>query len=427
VEVTTFACYLETAMTIHITKAKPIHPKNHRIATLLALSLIPLSGFAIDIYLPSLPAMGTSMQVSSIQVQLTVSIFLISYGVAQLFIGSILDSFGRYKLSLAALIVFALASIVIATTPNIYVIYLMRVVHGITVAIIIVSKRAFFVDMFTGDKLKYYLSIFTIIWSTGPIVAPFVGGYLQSTFGWESNFYFLAAFALVIAVLEYFYSGESIKQPTEFSLKKITGIYAQMIKTASFTLGLVMLGLAYSMVMVYNMTGPFIIEHQMHFTPVTAGYCSLLLGLAWMIGGFIGKATINRPFYKKMSINILLQLLFAIIMIASLGFVVNLYSLVFFAFIVHIGAGYTYNNYFTYSMSLFPKNAGIAGGLTGGVNYIIVSFLSYAIISFIPAKDEGNLSHSYLLLILLSGAILFVGYKMSKRNQRVTNQLIPAS
>lgn len=240
---------------------KRIKPHHQGIANLLAFALIPLSGFATDIYIPSLPDMAGNMHVSNIQVQLTLTVFLVSYGVVQLFIGSLLDSFGRYRISLTCLVLFALASVVIANSYNIYVIYLMRVVHGITVGGIVVSKRAYFIDLFTGDKLKNYLSLFSIIWSTGPIVAPFIGGYLQAAFGWKSNFYFLAIFAVVLAILEYLFSGESLNDFAPFSIRKIAGVYVDMIKTTSFTLGLVMIGLAYSMVMIYNMSGPFIIEH----------------------------------------------------------------------------------------------------------------------------------------------------------------------
>jgi DHA1 family bicyclomycin/chloramphenicol resistance-like MFS transporter len=262
--------------------------------------------------------MAGEMQVTSTQVQLTLSIFLISYGVSQLFIGSVLDSFGRYKISLYALLIFAVASIVIALTHNIYLIYLMRAIHGVTVGAIIVAKRAYFVDLFSGDKLKHYLSLFSIIWSTGPIIAPFIGGYLQTAFGWESNFYFLAGFAVVFAILEFTFSGETLQHFTAFELKKITGIYLEMIKTASFTLGIIMLGLAYCMVMVYNMTGPFIIEHELNYTPIVAGYSSLFLGFAWMVGGFIGKATINKPFFRRLIINSLFQILFVVVMIVSI-------------------------------------------------------------------------------------------------------------
>ncbi|RYG19599.1 MAG: MFS transporter [Chitinophagaceae bacterium] len=394
-----------------------IKENNRGVATILAFALIPLSGFATDIYIPSLPTMAGEMKISSVQVQLTLSIFLISYGVAQLFVGSLLDSFGRYKIGLYSLLIFALASIIIAITHNIYLIYLMRIVHGLSVGAIVVAKRAYFVDLFTGDKLKHYLSLFSIIWSTGPIIAPFVGGYLQTVFGWESNFYFLAGFAAVFAVLEFLFSGETLKHFTDFQLKKITNIYIEMIKTTSFTLGIVMLGLAYCMVMVYNMTGPFIIEHELHYTPIVAGYSSLILGFAWMVGGFIGKATINKPFFRRLMINSLLQFIFVVLMMISLNFVSNLYSLIFFAFIIHIGAGYTFNNYFTFCLSKFPKNAGIAGGLTGGITYVIVSFLSYGVVSLFPAKDERNLSFSYMVMIILSVLVMLLIMKTRKKDE----------
>jgi len=393
------------------------------IATILAFALIPLSGFAVDIYLPSMPQMGQSLHASSIQVQSTITIFLVSYGISQLFIGSLLDSFGRYHIGLWALIVFALSCLVIATTQNIYLFYAMRVVHGITVAAIIVAKRAFFVDMYSGDQLKSYLSMFTIVWSTGPILAPFVGGYLETAFGWQSNFYFLTAFAIVIALLELIFSGETLAEYSDFHFKKIISVYRNMMATPSFTLGLLMLGLSYSMVMVFNMTGPFIIEHHLGFSPIIAGYCSLILGTAWMTGGFAGKATIRKPFYKKLFINLFLQILFIAAMLISLKFLINLYTLILFAFIIHVTAGFTFNNYFSYTLGLFPKNAGIASGLCGGVNYIIVSLLSYGIVYFIPARDEENLAYSYLVLISLSVVVMFFVYKINKTSFVVTNQI----
>ncbi|PRY53068.1 Bcr/CflA subfamily drug resistance transporter [Arcticibacter pallidicorallinus] len=401
------------------TSTKRLKDSNQRISTILAFALIPLSGFATDIYLPSLPSMSAVLNVSSTRIQLTLTLFLITYGISQLFIGSIVDSFGRYKISLICLIVFALSCIVISTTSNIYIIYLMRIIHGFTVAAVIVAKRAFFVDVYEGEKLKHYLSLFSIIWSTGPIIAPFVGGYLQNAFGWESNFYFLAGMASILAILEFIYSGETLKNFSKFSVSKMVGVYGDMLKTPSFSLGLIMLGLAYCMVMVFNMTGPFIIEHHFNGTPIIAGYSSLILGFAWMTGGFIGKATINRPFVKKMVVNIGLQLLFVATMLLSIPIVSNLYSMIFFAFIIHVTAGYIFNNYFTYCLGRFPNNAGIASGLTGGITYVIVSFLSYGVVSLLPAKDELNLGYSYLLVTVLSVFVMWMVYKSSRREVTV--------
>jgi MFS family permease len=388
-----------------------IKQRNQPIATLLALAILPLSGFAADIYLPSLPGMTAAMHVGSLEIQLTITVFLISYGVSQLFIGSILDSYGRFRFSLLSLVIFAAASWVIASTHNIYVIYAMRVVHGITVGFVIAGKRAYFVDVFTGEKLKNYLTLFSIIWSAGPIVAPFVGGYLQANFGWQSNFYALGGVALGFAVLEFIFSGETLAAPMPFHLKRVVNVYAEMLRTGPFVLGIIMMGLAYAMVMVYNMTGPFIIEHHLNFSPVTAGYCSLIQGFAWMTGGFISKATLDRPFFRKLAINKSLQLLIAVSMLLSYRLADNLYGLVFFAFLIHVGAGYTFNNYMTVSMTRFPKNAGIASGLTGGFTYIIVSAASSGIVSLLPARDAGHLGYSYVILILLTLTMLGLAFR----------------
>ncbi len=392
-------------------------PRNESIATLLAFTLIPLSGLATDIYIPSLPSMAKDLAISDTHVQATLSLFLISYGISQLFVGSILDSFGRYRICLYALLIFALASLVIASTENIYLIYLMRIIHGITTGAIIVSKRAYFVDMYQGEKLKHYLSLFTIIWSSGPIVAPFLGGYLQIAFGWESNFYFLAFYAFLMFALEWLYSGETIKSYSEFKLKKITSIYIDMIKTSSFSLGIVMLGLAYSMVMVYNMTGPFILEHEMHLSPVIVGYSSLVLGLAWMTGGFISKGTIAFPFYHKMGANLGFQLVFAVVMLISSAYISNIFTILFFAFLIHTSAGFTFNNYFSYCLARFPKNAGIAGGLTGGITYVIVSSLSYAVVALFPANGETELSYTYTVLIIPSVIVMAIIYALRKPDE----------
>ncbi|HEY4334427.1 MAG TPA: MFS transporter, partial [Puia sp.] len=179
--------------------------------TILAFALIPLTGLATDVYLPSLPAMAADLHVSSGTIQSTLLVFLVSAGLSQLFVGSVLDSFGRYRITMAALLLFSLASFTIANTHSIAVLFAMRAVHGITVAVIVVAKRAYFLDTFEGEKLKNYTSLFSIVWATAPIVAPFVGGYLQTAFGWHGSFYFLGFYTLASLALDGIFGGESLK------------------------------------------------------------------------------------------------------------------------------------------------------------------------------------------------------------------------
>ncbi|BAV04348.1 Predicted arabinose efflux permease, MFS family [Filimonas lacunae] len=382
---------------------KQIQENHQGPSTFLAFALIPLSGFATDIYLPSLPSMASHLQVSGAAVQLSLVVFMISYGIGQLFVGSLLDSFGRFKLNIASLAVFALASFVIALTNNIYLIYLMRVIHGITVAFIVVGKRAYFVDIYKGEKLKHYTSLFSIIWASAPIIAPFIGGYLQETFGWQSNFYFLGILAFTFMVLELIFSGESLQQFHPFHLKTIVNVYSNILKTTDYTLGLVILALCYSMLLVFGMSSPFIIEHLFHQTSVVTGYAALLSGVALMAGGMLSKALIKHPLIKKVSTAILAMVLVAVLMIALSVYIHNLYILMPFVLLLHMFSGFIFNNYMSYSLGRFSKNAGMVSGITGGGNYVVTSILSYTVLNSVSIQNPMQLGIAYLAIAALLG------------------------
>ncbi len=380
--------------------------KNKFIATILAFAMIPMSGLATDIYLPSMPSMATELHQPESNIQLTLSIFLISYGITQFFAGSIVDSFGRYRISMASLALFIVSFLITATTQNIFVIYAMRVLQGILSGFAVVSKRAFFVDVYEGDERKHYLSIMTIVWSVGPIIAPFIGGYLQKIFGWQSNFYVLAGYSLVLLIFELIFSGETLKKRNPFNVEFLLKEYDSMFKAKDFFYGMVMCGLSYSMIMFFNLCGSFIIEHKMGYSEVVAGYVSLILGFAWMAGGFLGKALINKAFLPKIRNANFIQLLLIILMFIASYFSNNIYSLVAFAFVIHVTAGFIFNNYFSYCIGRFPNSAGLAGGMTGGVVFIITSAISYGIVALIKPQVQLEVAEGYFVLGILGLFIL---------------------
>ncbi|SDR02815.1 drug resistance transporter, Bcr/CflA subfamily [Chryseobacterium soldanellicola] len=385
---------------------KTLKEKNQFIATILAFAVIPMSGLATDIYLPSMPSMAAELHKSEASIQLTLSIFLISYGITQFFAGSIVDSFGRYRVSMLSLALFVVSFIITATTKDIMVIYAMRVLQGILSGFAVVSKRAFFVDVYEGDKRKHYLSIMTIVWSVGPIIAPFIGGYLQKHFGWQSNFYVLAGYSLLLLLLEFIFSGETLKKRNPFHIDFLIKEYNSMFKTKDFFYGMLMCGLSYSIVMFFNLCGSFIIEHKMGYSEVVAGSVSLILGFAWMTGGFLGKALINKAFLPKIRYANFMQIILIILMFATSYFTSNIYSLVIFAFLIHVTAGFIFNNYFAYCIGRFPNSAGVAGGLTGGVAFIITSAISYGIVSVIKPEIQLQVAEGYFVLGILGLFIL---------------------
>jgi len=374
------------------------------ISTVLAFILIPLGGLTTDIYIPSLPAMAKDLEVSIHAVQLSLLLFMISSGLSQLFIGSILDSYGRYRINIAALILFSLASFVIAIVPNIYTIYFMRIVQGITVSLIIVGKRAFFVDMYKGEQLRNYTSLFSIVWATAPIVAPFIGGYLQVHLGWQSNFYLLGLLTVIVLFFELFYTGESLARFEKFELSRIRSTYFKMLTTKDFSLGLIIIGLSYSLLVVYGMISPFMIETLYGYTPVTTGYSSLASGIALMSGGIVSKVVIKKALNAKLTIAAFLQLSIVVLMCVFSSKFDNLSVLLLFTLSLHFLSGFIFNNVYAYCLQRFPTNAGIASGLTGGGVYVVSSIAGYGMINLFTIKTLQTFSYVNLSL----SAILFL-------------------
>ncbi|WP_437397826.1 MFS transporter [Flagellimonas lutimaris] len=388
------------------TDVKRLHDDHKRKATLISFLMIPMSGLVTDIYAPSMPTMALELNQSEGAVQLTLTFFLLSYALVQFFAGSIMDSYGRYRITLIALVLFILSNVVIALSTSLAPIYAMRILQGVAIGCIGVSKRSFFVDVHEGDKRKHYLSIMSIVWSIAPIVAPFIGGYLQHYFNWQASFYVLAGYAFVLLLLELFYSGETVPEFRPFKRKAILRDYGIMLRTPMFIYGVICSGLCYGTIMIFNLSGAFIVEHGMGFPPVVAGYASLIMGIAWLLGGFLGKTLIDKPFMPKLRIANLLEIMVIILMILSATIWENIYSLVLFAFLVHLGVGFIFNNYFAYCIGRFPKMAGISGGFIGGSAFFITSISSYAIVGLIHPQDQAGLGISYLGMGMLIMVIL---------------------
>jgi MFS transporter, DHA1 family, multidrug resistance protein len=393
--------------------------RRKKIATILAFISIPLSGFVTDIYLPSFPSMAKELQAEESSIQLTLTCFFISYGISQLLVGSLLDSIGRFKPAMYALAALILTSTLIGFTSNIQLICLLRILQGIAVAFVVISKRAFFVDMYSGDQLKNYLSYFTIIWSCGPIIAPFLGGYLQKYFHWQANFWFLAVYALLMLVFELIYSGETIAERKSFDLGRIKKNYGMALGNTSFVLGIITLGLAYSVVMVFNVGGPFVIENGFHLDSIVTGYCTLILGFSWMIGGIIGKRMIGVDFVRKITIACSLQLVLIAALMAMGYQYPLLWCFMLFAFAIHICSGFLYNVHFTESMLFFPQHAGMTAGLLGGLVYVITSFSSFILAKTGRMATHHDIIIRYLVISTILSAIVWFAVSRRKAAARV--------
>jgi len=169
------------------------------LATLLA-ALAMIGPFAIDTYLPAFPAIERDLIVSPVQMQQTLSLYLVAFAVMTLFHGTLSDSFGRRPVVLANIAAFALASLGCTLAASFEQLLVFRALQGASAGAGIVVGRAIIRDSFEGHAAQRLMSLVTMIFGLAPAIAPVIGGMLQQALGWRAVFGFLVSYSVALLV-----------------------------------------------------------------------------------------------------------------------------------------------------------------------------------------------------------------------------------
>lgn len=367
------------------------------------MATIFLLGMGVDIYTPSLPTVAHYFSVDSSTVKLSVFIYIVGYGVFQLVAGTLSDSWGRRKILLTCLILYCISAILIPFSPNITVLLLLRLLQGIAVSGPAVIARAMVTDIFPHEDIPKVSSYVVIAWGLGPVVAPFIGGYLAEWFGWQSTFYFLAIYAFIVFLM-YLRFPETLKNKQVFSVKKLKANFAEVLTHPMFIGGIFCLGLLYGMLLTFNVMGPFLVEKSFGYSVVSFGRVALMMGLGWFLGGLTNRLLVKRAKPKRV-ICIVYPLLFlaALVMcVLALCGIYNLWVTIIPTFFAFLFGGLMFPNILSVCLRLFPHIGGTASAIMGAF-FVTGSGLISLIASYLPEVTQLNLSLMNLILIILTG------------------------
>src|SRR5579871_5518828 len=215
--------------------------------TLLLSLLTGLGPLSMDMYLPSLPAIGEALHASTAQVQLTISSYLLGFAAGQILYGPISDRFGRRPVILAALILYGIGSVFCAVTQSIETLTAVRFVQALGGAGAIVLARAVVRDLYSGVRAGRELSLMGSITAFAPVVAPMIGGAFQMAYGWRATFVFLMVFAMFAAAMAFRFLPETLRQRnTEpFSFRGMAALYRSVLVHRGFLALLALLSVSF--------------------------------------------------------------------------------------------------------------------------------------------------------------------------------------
>jgi len=174
-----------------------------RFAVVLGL-LSAIGPFAIDMYLPALPAIGVDLRADTSAVQMSLMAFFLSLGVGQLIYGPVSDMVGRKPPLYFGLALFTVGSIGCALSPTIEILIAFRFLQGLGACAGMVVPRAVVRDLHTGAEAARLMSLLMLVFSVSPILAPLSGSAVIALSGWRAVFWVVMGASLLGMVLLWF-------------------------------------------------------------------------------------------------------------------------------------------------------------------------------------------------------------------------------
>ena len=168
----------------------------------VVLGLLSAIGpFAIDMYLPALPAIGTALHADVHAVQLSLMAFFLSFAISQIVYGPASDMFGRKPPLYVGIALFVVGSVGCALAPDIGWLIAFRFLQGLGGGAPIVVPRAIVRDLHTGAEATKLMAMLMLVFSVSPILAPLVGSLIIDAAGWRAIFWVVTAIGVVGLVL----------------------------------------------------------------------------------------------------------------------------------------------------------------------------------------------------------------------------------
>ncbi len=263
----------------------------------LVLGLLSAVGpFAIDMYLPALPAIGQALGADSASVQMSLTAFFLSLGLGQLLYGPVSDMVGRKPPLYFGLGLFAATSVGCALATDIQTLIVLRFFQGLGAAAGMVIPRAIVRDLHTGTDAARLMSLLMLVFSVSPILAPLAGSLVIAVSGWRGVFWAVTVAAAIGLLLM-----ASVLQETrpaaarrESSLGSALRGYWQLLRDRHF-MGLVLISsFAIGGFFVYLANSPFVLIDHYGLTPTQYS-----LAFALNAASFIGSSQLTGPLGER--------------------------------------------------------------------------------------------------------------------------------
>ncbi len=388
-----------------MTRAGSIKGNSDRLTlTLLLGLLVSFAPITIDLYLPALPVMTADLMTNTESMQLTLSVYMVGFALAQTFFGPISDRFGRKPTILIGTSVYLIASVACALATSVEQLIIFRLFQSIGAAAAPVVARAVVRDMFTREEAAKTYAVVTTVTAIAPVVAPVLGGVIVVWLGWRANFWVLTGFGTTAMLLVIFLLPETnrVPDPSATRFNRMLINFATMLRNRAYLGYLLTVMGTFGGLFAYLIGASFVLVGELGMTELEFGLSFSGASVGFMGGAFLGSRIVRRLGIERMCLIGTAFTALAGTLILSLiwGGTVTAASVMIPTVIYFFGMGLSQPNIQAGAISPFPHMAGAAASLLGLAQYVSAGIFSIVIGIF--AFDP-----TLLLATVMGGAGIF--------------------
>ena len=351
---------------------------NHLYLIILISILSSVAPMGVDTYLPSIPEIAKYFDVNIHKVELSLSIFLIGFAIGQIFGGPISDRYGRRVGSSVGLLGYALFSFLIIFSSSIYELWIYRFLEAFFGGITVVNATAAVRDRFSGQEAAKVFSLIGMVRSLAPLLAPVFGAAIIHFFPWEGIFVFLTIYALIVAFFIY----KDLPESFTYTKQNIVESYKLVLTHKKAMKAMLVLAISFGAFFIIIAKTSYI---YIEYFGIKTYYFPLFFGINFII--LIAMIKVNVKLLKHYEAkNIakyatLIQFCVGIIFLLIHKDMNLILTVIIIASYMSMMA-FIFGNCMSLAIEHFSKNAGVASGVIGVLQFGLGALISSVALNF---------------------------------------------
>src|SRR6266487_1823858 len=329
-----------------------------------------MSSLSLNILVPAMPGLATKLAADPARVQLTVSLYLMGLAAAQLVFGPLSDRFGRRPVVLAGLALATIASTAAIFAASIASLVIARVAQSLGASTGQTIGRAIIRDLYDRQHAASMIGRVTSVVVLMPMVAPLIGGILDTLFGWEAIFAFTAVLNFAICAWALLALPETRKLSPSSSQRHFRADLAALAASPRFFGYALCAGFGSAPFFSFLGAAPHVVVTLLGRTSAEYGLWFFIPSIGFMAGNFaVSRLTarfgIDALIWWGIALTIIGCLLNVLVYIALPGW--EMATIFLPQIVIGFGNGLLLPTSVAGAVSIRPQVAGTASGATGFV------------------------------------------------------------